>query len=97
MHRFVPLIALSALLVGFAALVWGFEYRQRATQAQVTRAVYREFGPGPRIICASQDGNGARWNCRSAARWGDDPACRQVFVSVLGGVDISHETVGCEG
>lgn len=97
MPRLVPLIAIAALAIGFAALVWAFEYRQRATQAEVTRAVYREFGPGPRIICAVQDGNGARWNCRSAARWGDDPACRQVFVTVTGGIDISRHTVVCEG
>lgn len=97
MRKLVPFVAILALVVGFAALFWAFEYRQRATEAQVTRAVYREFGPGPRILCAAQDGNASRWNCRSAARWGDDPACRQVFVSVTGGLDISHETVMCEG
>lgn len=96
MRKLVPLIAVAAVVVGFAAFFWAFEYRQRTTQAQVTRAVYREFGQGARIICAAQDGNGARWNCRSA-RWGDDPACRQVFVSVTGGIDISHQTVICEG
>lgn len=75
MRKLAPSIAIAALVIGSAALFWAFEYRQRATQAQVT----------------------GRWNCRSAARWGDDPACRQVFVSVIGGIDISHQTVSCEG
>lgn len=97
MRKFVPLIAIAALVVGFAALVWAFKYRQRATEAEVTRAVYREFGRrGARITCSAQTGNGARWNCASA-RWGDDPACRQVFVSVLGSMNIRHQTVICEG
>jgi hypothetical protein len=96
-RNFVPLALIATVLVGFATLFWAFEYRQRATQAQVTRAVYREFGRrGPRIVCVSQTGTGSRWNCR-CARWGDDPACRQVFVSVTGGIDISHQTVMCEG
>jgi hypothetical protein len=67
-RKLVPLIAIGAVVVGFAAVIWAFEYRQRATQAQV-------------------------WS----ARCGDDPACRQVFVSVIAGLDISHETVRCEG
>ncbi|HKV66875.1 MAG TPA: hypothetical protein VJN72_02220 [Gaiellales bacterium] len=97
MRKFAPLIAIAALAAGFAAVVWAYGYRQRATEAEVTRAIYREFGPGPRIICAAQDGNGSRWNCRSAARWGDDPNCRQVFVNLLGSMDIRHQTVACEG
>jgi hypothetical protein len=97
MRKLVPLIAIAALVVGFVALFWAFEYRQRATQAQVTRAVYRVFGRrGARIRCFAQTGNGARWNCASA-RWGDDPACRQVVVNVLGSMNIRRQTVICEG
>lgn len=89
--------AIVGAVGGVAMLVWAAEFRQRATQAEVTRAVYREFGRrGPHIICVSQTGSGSRWNCRSA-RWGDDPACRQVFVSMTGAIRISHRTVICEG
>jgi hypothetical protein len=77
-------------------LAWAAEFRQRAGQTQVTRAAYAEFGRhGPRIVCVGQDGNGANWNCRSL-RWGDDPACRQVFVSWTGALRISRRTVVCE-
>jgi hypothetical protein len=83
------------VVAAFTGLFWAAEYRQRASQAEVTRAVYAEFGPGRRITCVAQDGNGANWNCLSL-RWGDDPACRQVFVSWAGAIRISHETVFCE-
>jgi hypothetical protein len=96
MRKYVPLIGVAAVVVGVAALFWAFEYRQRTTQPAVTRGVYREFGRrGSPIVCVSQTRTGSRWNCRSV-RWGDDPACRQVFVSVTGVIDISHQTGFCE-
>jgi len=70
-------------------------FRQRASQAEVTRAAYAQFGPGRRIICVAQTSNGDRWNCRSL-RWGDDPACRQATVSLTGTIHISRQTVICE-
>lgn len=97
MRRFVRITLFAALAAALVGLVWTAEYRERASQADVTRAVYAAFGRGPRIICVAQDGNGARWNCRSARRWGDDPACRQMTVSILGTIHISRQTVICEG
>jgi hypothetical protein len=96
MSKWLARVALVLSVVAVGGLVWATFYRQRATQAQVTRAVYAEFGTGPRIICASQDRNGESWNCRSV-RWGDDPACRQASVSWSGTISISHRTVFCEG
>ena len=97
MGKFLSLGLIAAVVVGFAALVWAFEYRQRATQAEVTRAVYQEFGRrGPQIVCTAADGRGSRWNC-SSVRWGDNPNCRQVFVSWTGAMHVSHRTVACEG
>jgi hypothetical protein len=91
-------LLLGVVVVGvFIGLFWAAEYRQRASQAEVTRAAYAQFGPGPRIICVAQDGNGDRWNCRSFRRWGDDPNCRQASVSFLGTIHISRHTVVCEG
>ena len=97
MRRFVPAAIVAALAVAVAGLVWAAAYRERASQAEVTRAVYAAFGPGPRIICAAQDENGALWYCRSAPRWGDDPACRQTAVTILGAIHVSRHTVVCEG
>src|SRR4029079_12825176 len=72
MRRLVSLIAIAALVVGFVALFWGFEYRQRATRAQVTRAVYREFGRrGARIRRFAQNGNGATWKLAGQG-WGEN-------------------------
>jgi hypothetical protein len=89
-------VLVAAVVVAFVGLLWAAEFRQRASQAEVTRAVYAAFGPGPRIICVAQDGNGATWNCRSA-RWGDDPACRQMTVSMVGTIHITRQTAICEG
>jgi hypothetical protein len=90
--RAVVLLVGVALVVGFG---WAAFVRQRASQAEVTRAAYAQFGPGRRIICVEQDRNGDRWNCRSL-RWGDDPSCRQATVSLTGTIHISRETVICE-
>jgi multidrug efflux pump subunit AcrA (membrane-fusion protein) len=87
-----------ALVIGLAFVVglgWFSAFRQRASQAEVTRAAYAQFGPGPRIICVAQTGNGDRWNCLSL-RWGGDPACRQATVSLTGTIHISRQTVTCE-
>lgn len=89
------LVLVGVVIAAFAGLFWAAELRQRATRAQVTRAVYAEFGSRPRITCVAQDRNDANWNCRSL-RWGDDPACRQVFVTFTGTIQISHRTVICE-
>jgi hypothetical protein len=96
MRRSLFVVLLVVLAAALVAPIWAAEYRQRASQAAVTRAVYTAFGPGPRIICVAQDRNGALWNCRSR-RWGDDPACRQMSVSLFGTIHISRRTVICEG
>jgi hypothetical protein len=93
------LLLAVAVIVGLALVVglgWAAAVRQRASQAEVTRAAYAQFGPGPRIICVAQTGNGDRWDCLSL-RWGDDPACRQATVSLTGTIHISRQTVICEG
>lgn len=95
--RRLPRVLLLVIGVGLiAGLGWATFVRQRASQAEVTRAAYAQFGPGRRIICVAQDSNGDRWNCRSL-RWGDDPACRQASVSLIGTIHISRQTVMCEG
>jgi hypothetical protein len=92
------LVLAVALIVGLAlvGLGWATAFRQRASQAEVTRAAHAQFGPGRRIICVAQTSNGDRWDCRSL-RWGDDPACRQATVSLTGTIHISRPTVTCEG
>ena len=40
MRRFVPAAIVAALAVAVAGLVWAAAYRERASQAEVTRAVY---------------------------------------------------------
>jgi len=89
----IAVIAGITIVGGFA---WATFTKQRATAAQVTHAAYAEFGPGPKITCVAQDGNGAAWNCRSI-RWGDDPACRQATVSWSGHIAFNQRTVFCEG
>jgi len=92
------LLLAGALIAGLALVVglgWAAAFRQRASQAEVTRAAYAQFGPGRRITCVAQTINGDRWNCRSL-RWGDDPACRQATVSLTGTIHISRQTVICE-
>ena len=95
MSRAVFLLFLASLIAVFAGLVWADAYRQRATGSQVTGAVYARYGAGPRITCTAQDGNGARWHCRSL-RWGDDPICRPVDVDFWGSIHISRDTPACE-
>jgi hypothetical protein len=93
------LVRAAGLVFGLAVVIglgWATFVRQRASQAEVTRAAYAQFGPGRRIICVAQTSNGDRWNC-SSLRWGDDPACRQATVSVTGTIHISRQTVICEG
>lgn len=90
------MIAVIAGVAIVGGLAWATFTKQRATAAQVTRAAYAEFGPGPKITCVAQDRNGAAWACRSI-RWGEDPACRQATVSWTGHVALSHRTVFCEG
>jgi hypothetical protein len=92
------LLLAVALIVGLALVVglgWAAAFRRRASQAEVTRAAYAQFGPGWRITCVAQTSNGDRWNCRSL-RWGDDPACRQATVSLTGTIHMSRQTVICE-
>jgi hypothetical protein len=94
-RRLLPLLFIAALVLGFASFVWADAFRQRATQAGVTRAVYARYGPGPRITCVAQDRNRETWFCRSL-RWGDDPTCRPVRVDFWGTIHISRDTPFCE-
>jgi hypothetical protein len=82
---------------GVGLLIHRAFFAMRATEPQVTAAVYKKFGPGPRIRCIAQEGNGSRWNCVSWRRWGDDPSCIPVNVDWTGNLHIADEPVICEG
>jgi hypothetical protein len=95
--RRVGIAIIILVVVAFVGvLYWLGDVKQRATEAQVERAAYTEFGKGPPIKCVAQDSNGATWNCSSFKRWGDTPACRGATVSVWGRITFSHETGYCE-
>jgi hypothetical protein len=96
MRRWLLAVALVVGLTLVIGLVWAATVRQQASQAEVTRAAYAQFGPGPRIICFAQTSNGDRWDWVSL-RWGDDPACRPATVSLTGTIHISRQTFICEG
>jgi hypothetical protein len=95
MRRWFTALAVLVALGLVVSLAWAALFRERATQAQVTRAAYAQFGPGPWIKCVAQDRNDSTWNCRSP-RWGDDPNCRQATVDWTGTIRINRQTVFCE-
>ena len=97
MAKKITVVIAVLLVVGLAAGIWAYGFKQRATTSDVTAAAYRTFGSGPTITCVAQDGNGSSWYCRSPKRWGDDPNCRTATVSVTGSITFARRTATCEG
>ena len=96
MPKWVAWLLLSVVIVGFVGAVWVFSFRERASEAEVTRLAYAKFGrAGPPIRCIAQDGNHSRFHCVSP-RFGDDPNCVPADADVFGNISIPSKIWACE-
>jgi len=96
MPKALAWILLGLVVAGFAASVWLVSFRVRASEAEVTRAVYAQVGRrGAPIHCVAQNSNHSYFHCLSA-RFGDDPLCKPVIVGVFGHIAVSNRIPDCE-